>query len=266
MAFHRWQVGLDIQSQQLCAIVVQRRRTGWQLCDWWSQTLAQDALKNGVLQRSAALQKALQSLGKRLPRRYSLRVALPPQLVLQRTLPLPALSLREPALERYISAAAQHLFPVGAEALALDYRYHQHARQLSVTAARQAVISQWQTPLLESGMQPAVFELTSYALAQVAFSAGLGDNAALLLYRDGEWLWYCRACEPQSGAASVLASAILPADVTRFGCAPAQIRLPPGYLPFSPLSLFTFHPPPLPPSAAEFCIAAGLALREEDHP
>lgn len=46
---------------------------------------------------------------KRLPLRYSLRVGLPAQLVLQQPLSPPELPLKEPALSRFIRAAAQRL-------------------------------------------------------------------------------------------------------------------------------------------------------------
>ena len=270
MPFQTWQVGLDIQNTQLCALAVQRRRGGWQLCRWWQQGLPQDTLRNGVLQSSPELQAALRKLHRQLPYRYSLRVGLPAQLVLQRPLALPTQHLQEPALGRYVTAAAQRLFPVEPDALALDYRASEADRQLYVTAARRDVIAQWLAPLQQSALQPAVFELTTHALALTAQAAGLAEDAALLLYHDTQWLWYSRASENLVGTASLETAAealpqrCFPQARTLYGCAPSHIPLPAIFSSFSPLRLFTFQQPPLPQQDAPFCIAAGLALRPED--
>lgn len=270
MAFQTWQVGLDIQNTQLCALAIQRRRGGWQLCRWWQQGLPQDTLRNGVLQSSPELQAALRTLRQQLPQRYSLRVGLPAQLVLQRPLALPAQRLQEPALGRYVTAAAQRLFPVEPEALTLDYRASAADSQLYVTAARQEVIAQWLTPLRQSALQPAVFELTTHALALVAQAAGLAENAALLICHDAQWLWYSRASETLVGSAGLettaeaLTQRCFPQADALYGCAPPPVALPDAFAPFTPFSLFTYQQPPLPPQEAAFCIAAGLALRPED--
>lgn len=270
MAFQTWQVGLDIQNTQLCALAIQRRRGGWQLRRWWQQALPQDTLRNGVLQSSPALLAALRQLKQQLPRRSSLRVALPDRLVLQRPLPLPAQRLQEPGLARYVTAAAQQLFPVEPEALALDYRASEAARQLYVTAARREAIDQWLAPLQESGLRPAVLEPTTCALAQVAQAAGLPHHAGVLLHRHTQWLWYCRASDRLAGSASLemtaeeTAQRCFPQASILYGCAPAHIALPAAFLRFSPCRLFYWRQPPLPQQEAAFCIAAGLALRPED--
>jgi len=272
MAFQTWQVGLDIQNTQLCALALQRRRGGWQLCRWWQQGLPQDTLRNGLLQSSPELQAALRDLQRQLPQRYSLRVALPAQLVLQRPLALPAQRLQEPALGRYVTAAAQRLFPVEPDALALDYRASEADRQLYVTAARREAIAQWLAPLQQSALRPAVFELATHALAQTALAAGLAEDAALLLYQDAQWLWYSRASEGLVGsavadsAAETLPSRYFPQARALYGCAPSSVALPDAFTPFSPLQLFAYRQPPLPQQEAAFCIAAGLALRPEDCP
>lgn len=270
MPFRTWQVGLDIQNTQLCALAIQRRRDGWQLRRWWRQGLPQDTLRNGVLQSSPELQTALRKLQQQLPQRYTLRVGLPAQLVLQRPLPLPAQRLQEPALGRYVTAAAQRLFPVEPDALALDYRASDAGRQLYVTAARREAIAQWLAPLQQSALQPSVFELTTHALALVAHAAGLAENAALLLCHDNQWLWYSRTSDNLAGYADLettpeeLAQRCFPLASALYGCVPSHRVLPASFAPFSPLRLFTYQQPPLPQQEAAFCIAAGLALRPED--
>lgn len=77
MAFQTWQVGLDIQNGQLCALGIQRRRNGWQLRHWWQHTLPQDTLRNGLVQRPDAIVALLQRWRRQLPSRISLRVGFP---------------------------------------------------------------------------------------------------------------------------------------------------------------------------------------------
>lgn len=270
MPFQTWQVGLDIQNTQLCALAVQRRRNGWQLCHWWRQALPQDTLRNGVLQTSPALLHALKELGRQLPRRYSLRVGLPPQLVLQRPLPLPARQLHEPALGRYVTAAARQLFPVEPEVLSLDYRTSQEEGPLYVTAARRVVINQWVEPLQRAGLQISVLELSTRALAIVANAAGLANDHVLMVRQDYQWLWHCRASDPLAGSASLdtgleeLSQQFVTYASRVHCCVPGSISLPSTLSRFSPLPLFLYRQPPQPADESAFCIAAGLALRTED--
>ncbi|MCZ4059962.1 pilus assembly protein PilM [Pantoea sp. LMR881] len=267
MAFHTWQIGLDIQNRQLCALAVQRRREGWQLCHWWQQRLPQDTLRNGVLQSSPELLAALTTWRKRLPKRYSLRVGLPEQLVLQRCLPLPAQPLREPALRCYVQAAAQKLFPVAPEALALDYRLDSQSGQLCVTAARQAVIDQWLAPLRQAGLKPSIFDLTTHALQKVTEVAQLSPGCVLVLPRETGWLW-CEgrgvACSSDVATLAELQQ-LFPQPMKIYLCDTAENARAREAEPFSPFALLRYQQPPLPDCSGEFTLAAGLALRKDDH-
>ncbi len=268
MAFQRWQIGLDIQNGQLCALGIERRRHGWQLRHWWQQALPHDTLRNGVLQTSALLQEMLTRWQRHLPKRYSLRVGLPPQLVLQRTLPLPETSLREPALSRYVAASAPRLFPVEASTLSLDYRLAGAANQLQVTAARREVITQWLSPLLQAGLRPDVFELSSLALMQVAMRLPLQPQQLLVHPLGEHWLWTIAGEDATSGASSdALTLAHLyetfPQIKTVFCTSPhllpeAEVQR------VKPLALLRYRQAPLPAQEGDFAIALGLALRPED--
>ncbi|WP_130832312.1 pilus assembly protein PilM [[Erwinia] mediterraneensis] len=274
MAFQMWQIGLDIQNGQLCALGIQRRREGWQLRHWWQQPLAQDTLRNGVLQSSAWLLEQLQQWRKQLPQRISLRVGLGPQLVLQRPLALPEQSLREPELSRYVHAAAKRLFPIEPEALALDYRPLDHdTKQLYVTAARRAAIARWLEPLRQAGLLPEVFELTPMALAIVAREARLPSGSVLVHQLSDHWLWYIHdddtaACS--SGFCddiadfSQLQQRHFPAARQVWFSAASATPAPAGTLLFSPFALLQHVQPPLPSSGHAFTLALGLAMRRDD--
>ncbi|WP_271461197.1 type IV pilus biogenesis protein PilM [Pantoea leporis] len=268
MAFQRWQIGLDIQNGQLCALGIERRRHGWQLRHWWQQTLPQDTLRNGVLQTTPALLDMLGRWQRHLPRRYSLRVGLPPQLVLQRTLPLPETSLREPALGRYVAASAQRLFPVEPASLSLDYRSPGKDAPLYVTAARREVITQWLTPLKQAGLRPDVFELSSLALTQIAMRLPLRHNHLLIHPLSDHWLWTLVGESTTSGAATeplTLAQLreTFPQMESVF-CTSTQVLPEEQVKRFKPFSLLHYLQPPLPAQEGIFAIALGLALRPED--
>lgn len=268
MAFHTWQIGLDIQNRQICALALQPYRDGWQLRHWWQQRLPQDTLRNGVLQSSPELLAALTDWRQRLPRRYSLRVALPVQLVLQRLLPLPTQPLSEPALGHYVQAAARRLFPLEPEALALDYRSEAPGKPLCVTAARLEVIDQWAAPLLQAGLVPQVFELTTEALKRLAQQAGLGAGSVLVLQQEDRWLWSDAQTATDAGEANsldALHQQAFPRASHLFVCASQPTAWPAGATPFSPLDLLRYKQPPLPEHSGAFALATGLALRTKDY-
>lgn len=268
MAFQRWQIGLDIQNGQICALGIERRRHGWQLRHWWQQTLPQDTLRNGVLQTTPALLDMLGRWQRHLPKRYSLRVGLPPQLVLQRTLPLPETSLREPALSRYVAASAQRLFPVEPASLSLDYRLPGKASQLCVTAARREVIAQWLAPLQQAGLKPDVFELSSLALTQIAMRMPLRHNQLLIHPLSDHWLWTLAGESTSSGAATepltfALLHETFPQMETVF-CTSTAVLPEEQVQRCQPLTLLHYLQPLLPAQEGDFTVALGLALRPED--
>lgn len=268
MAFQRWQIGLDIQNGQLCALGIERRRHGWQLRHWWQQPLPHDTLRNGVLQTTPQLQEMLARWQRHLPKRYSLRVGLPPQLVLQRTLPLPDTSLSEPEISRYVASSLSRLFPVEPASLSLDYRAAGNAPQLCITAARREAIAQWLAPLQDAGLRPDVFELSSLALTQIAMRMPLQRDHLLVHPVSDHWLWTLASDQISSGAGS--APLTLPQLRETFPLASAIFCTAPQRLSGAdvmdckPLSLLQYRQPPLPVHEGEFSIALGLALRPED--
>lgn len=267
MAFHTWQIGLDIQNRQICALALQPQRDGWQLRHWWQQRLPQDTLRNGMLQSSPELLAVLTAWRQRLPRRYSLRVGLPVQLVLQRRLSLPSQPLHEPALGHYVQAAARRLFPLEPDALALDYRHDDVGGQLCVTAARLEVIDQWAAPLLQAGLTPQVFELTTGALKRLAQQARLPAGSVLLLQQDERWLWSDGQTAADAGDAvsiEALQQQAFPQASRILACASQPVTWPAAVTPFSPFDLFQYKQPPLPANPGAFALATGLALRIKD--
>lgn len=274
MAFQTWQVGLDIQNGQLCAIGIQRRRNGWQLRHWWQHTLPHDTLTHGLVQRPDIVIQILRRWRPLLPSRIALRVGFPPQLVMQRQLALPAGQQHDVESRDYIEAAARRFFPVGPEALALDYRrVSGRPATLMVTAARREVLQSWLDCFTPLGLTPQVMDLAVSGLCALANAMAQAPDATLVHRLYDHWLWYSPAHSeqpwgwcPLSDAAdfSLLRERSLSSAGQVWYSSALDEPLPAGTLALSPFTTLRFLQPPLPLCAGAFALAVGLALRPED--
>lgn len=273
MAFQTWQVGLDIQNGQLCALGIQYRRNGWQLRHWWQHALPHDTLTNGLVQRPDPLIPLLRQWRKRLPRQISLRVGFPARLALQHALALPQTSLREPERSSYIAAAAKRFFPIEPEKLALDYRQTAaDSGQLWLTAARLDAVHGWLSVLKTAGLNPRVLELAPAALFALAQSLRLSPDAVLVHRLPDHWLWFGTRLQPPWGWCPAYDAANLAAlrekylvnAATLYYSSALPEALPADALWLEPLAAFAFKSLPLPAYSGAFALAAGLALRPED--
>ncbi|WP_145490997.1 type IV pilus biogenesis protein PilM [Yersinia rohdei] len=289
-----WQVGLDIQIEAIRALAVVRRRYGWQLRYWWSQTLPSGVLREGILQQPDRVSDKLKLLRKQLPRHISLRIALPAQRILQQTLPAPDRRLREPEREGFINAAASRLFPVNSQELALDYRSGATSGdELLITAARQSEVQQWQTCLQQAGLSSNIIDITPCALRYMATAAGLSGAYYLVHRLANEWLWVSSAELPfdfgvvaidadESDSPALLSKGANPLSTllmqlhSRYagqGDAPLKMYYsstvaetpPENTIAWLPFTAFTHYQPPLPSLPAAFTLAGGLALRPADY-
>ncbi|MGQ6225475.1 type IV pilus biogenesis protein PilM, partial [Serratia sp. IR-2025] len=168
-----WQVGLDIQIDCVRAVAAQRRRNGWQLRHWWQQALPQAVLRDGCLEPSEFLIRALRQWRVKLPRHISLRIALPAQRVLQQRMARPDARLREPERSDYIGGHGLKQFPLDGQTLALDYRAAPaDEATLLLTAARRQELQQWLHCLRQAGLHPQAVDITPCALRVMATGAG----------------------------------------------------------------------------------------------
>ncbi|MGQ6114221.1 type IV pilus biogenesis protein PilM, partial [Serratia sp. IR-2025] len=168
-----WQVGLDIQIDCVRAVAAQRRRNGWQLRHWWQQALPQAVLRDGCLEPSEFLIRALRQWRVQLPRHISLRIALPAQRVLQQRMARPDARLREPERSDYIGGHGLKQFPLDGQTLALDYRAAPaDEATLLLTAARRQELQQWLHCLRQAGLHPQAVDITPCALRVMATGGG----------------------------------------------------------------------------------------------
>ena len=275
MAFQTWQVGLDIQNGQLCAIGIQRRRNGWQLRHWWHYKLPHDTLRNGLVQRPDIVIDVLRRWQRLLPSRISLRIGFPPQLVMQRQLALPALPLQGAAYTQYIQAAAKRVFPVDPATLALDYRQQEEgSRALTLSATRKEALQSWLNCLQHIGRLPDVVELTPSALMVLAQALSLAADTVLVHRLADHWLWYAPTHDAQPwGWCPVAESAdfvalqqrCLPEHSTIWYSSTLSEPLPAGTKQLMPLAALQYLQPPLPADAGAYALALGLALRPGDY-
>ena len=274
MAFQTWQVGLDIQNGQLCALAVQRRRNGWQLRHWWQHTLPHDTLSHGLVQRPDIVAAVLQRWRACLPSRIDLRVGFPPQLVMQRQLSLPAMRLREPAHSHYIRAAAKRFFPIEPDALALDFRLTDGSEErLTLTATRREALQSWLGCLEKVKLLPQVMDLTPSALSVLARTLAFDTDTTLVHRLNDHWLWYAPQDRERSWGWCPLSDVpdflslrqrhLPPAGRVCYSAA-QQETLPEGTTALSPFAALRFFQPPLPLYSGAFALAVGLALRPKD--
>ncbi|RTF18783.1 pilus assembly protein PilM, partial [Serratia marcescens] len=189
-----WQVGLDIQIDCVRAVAAQRRRNGWQLRHWWQQALPQAVLRDGCLEPSEFLIRALRQWRVQLPRHISLRIALPAQRVLQQRMAQPDVRLREPERSDYIGGHGVKQFPLDGQTLALDYRTAPaDEAALLLTAARRQELQQWLHCLRQAGLHPQAVDITPCALRMMATAAGVPPAAGLMHRLEREWLWVAPA-------------------------------------------------------------------------
>lgn len=275
-----WQVGLDIQSHSIRALAAQRRRNGWQLRHWWQYLPPKSVLRDGYLDDPETLIAVLKPWRTRLPRHISLRIALPAQRALQQTLPLPDHRLGEPVRHAYITDQGLKQFPFESQTLVMDYRQASpNVHQLLLTAARKQELEQWVQCLQQANLQPQAIDITPCTLYMMAKFAGVPPTAALLHRLESEWLWVASRTEPfaygvvpmmkSTGVQQVLAEmrSVRPAlaETEIYYSTVLDELLPEGVIPWSPFTAFSQLHPPLPLLPMAFVLAAGLALRPEDH-
>lgn len=283
MAYHHWQVGLDIQNGCLRALAVLRRRHGWQLRQWWQIPLPADTLREGSLHHSDALCDVLTQWRRGLPRRISLRVGFPAQRVLQQLMAAPDSRLREPERGWYIDHQAACQFPIGRESLVLDYRSEpQSPGSLLITAAKREEVAQWQHCLHRAGLSPDVLDIVPCALRTMAQLAGVASDSLLLHRLDTEyWLWVSPLSQPLSFGVISQEVATDSGDIVtcvsnHYIGKRGEITYYSGEcgedMPLSVHPLASWSPfdilhqayPPLPLNPSQFVVAGGLALRADD--
>lgn len=274
----KWQVGLEIKPNHLCIVACQYHRRSWRLC--FVESLAFEAVwswENDSISHNEWL-PLLKTLRNQLPKNHSLRICLPPDLVLSHELKLAKTLNNRTVLYNYVLAAITQLFPDTAEKLVADYCVINSAvPSMQLTLARKATVSQLTQLFTEANLCLDVIELMPCALLPLCRMVGLGQHSLLLYQTALFWCWvYHDKQGLQAGWAhrahyenpALCCQRLIGADQHQqwfFSDSPQTI--PPGFMLFNPLaSLFKNSVAFIPAETqANYLLACGLALREEDH-
>lgn len=187
MMFSGWQVGLDIQTEGVRAVAVQRHRQGWQLRHWWHLRFPTEVFTDNILSQPAVLFDVLDSWRKQLPHRHRLRVSFPAQRTLQRQIPTPDEDICEAVREDYVAYNSSQQLQMPAAQLCCDY--FEQDGVLNVIAARQSDINTLLSCLKSVRLYPHMVTPCDKILHAVP--AGCYPKECLyLVHEEPEyWLW-----------------------------------------------------------------------------
>ncbi|MDR0805435.1 MAG: pilus assembly protein PilM [Enterobacteriaceae bacterium] len=290
-----WQVGLDIQENGFYALAVQRQRYGWQLRHWCFQPVYSTQSQVMMPVISAEMIPLLRQWRRKLPKRISVRIALPASSILQQSIPLPEQKLSRQEQSWLVDASLSKLFPLAAKELAIDYRVvnsinsaylmtekPEQPDEIVVSAARRAEVQQWLGALAQADIFPEIIDTVPCVLRAMAESAGVVQNDLLFHQLTRQFLLVSSAKQPffyrlqpneMMNSVERIASAIqiyqqvsgvIAAQVGYSGL-DSDMPLPPNVNRWSPLAALQQLSAPLPDSPHQFVLACGLALRQEDN-
>ncbi|HEY3588886.1 MAG TPA: pilus assembly protein [Buttiauxella sp.] len=269
MMFDTWQIGLDIQYENIRAVAVQRQRQGWQLRHWWHLSLPEGTFRDGLLTNAEAFTKTLADWRKELPLRHQLRVSFPTQRTLQRPVPAPDKRLSEPASEAYIARATARQLQMSPAQLCWDYLASQDvAGSHLIVAARQTDVAALLKNLAAVRLYPVTVTPAASALPTLITPCHLEACQYLVHRENTHWLWASTDATPRWGwtdANTVLTISDLCQQLTTEpeAVALSQVHsepLPVGILPLDAWGALSRLQPPLPRHGGMFTVAIGLAI------
>ncbi|MEQ5318308.1 pilus assembly protein PilM [Providencia vermicola] len=184
----KWNIGIDIYQNKIQLVATKQRRKYWSLCECWQQQLPFEITESSDPEQHQILLKVLTQWRQKLPKNCTVSIALPAVRTLKQQLSLPnQVHLQQPELSWYLQSQAKKCFPMNVHELAIDYRViNQH---VYLNGARKADITFWQNLLTQSGFNLLAIDVAPVALRYVARHCQLPDDAWLVHYRQGEWLW-----------------------------------------------------------------------------
>ncbi|WP_048957369.1 hypothetical protein [Enterobacter bugandensis] len=136
MAFKTWQTGVHIQQDKVLITALVRERGGWCLRRWWAISLAEGIIRDGKICQPEALADALRDWRKALPHYHRVFLSFPAARTLQKTLPRPALALRDSEQLSWMGAALSRELEMSTESLCFDYTQDTFSNTFHVTAAQ----------------------------------------------------------------------------------------------------------------------------------
>ncbi|WP_048959282.1 DNA utilization protein HofM [Enterobacter bugandensis] len=190
MAFKTWQTGVHIQQDKVLITALVRERDGWCLRRWWAISLAEGIIRDGKICHPEALADTLRDWRKALPHYHRVFLSFPAARTLQKTLPRPALALRDSEQLSWMGAALSRELEMSTESLCFDYTQDTFSNTFHVTAAQNKEI---QTLLdLAKTLRLRLATITPDASALANLLPALAPTQCVA-WRDAHyWLWAMR--------------------------------------------------------------------------
>lgn len=255
MAFKIWHTGVHIQQDKILAVALARDKAGWSLRRWWQLPLAVDTVSEGQILKPEQLTATLGEWRQMLPLHHRIFLAFPASRTIQRSLPRPAMTLRDSEQVAWITSAMSRELDMAPDALRFDYAEDTFSQTFRVTAAQNKEISL----LLELArkLRLRLATVTPDAGALAHFLPFLTAPAQCIAWRDrDQWLWAMRHQWGRRGLAEAPdaehLAALLALNVEEIVCCEAGR--------FDPWSILTRCQPPLPENGADFSVALALAM------
>lgn len=280
-----WQVGIDIQAQQILAVAASQQSTGWSLKQWWQLPLPSGVFCKDRLQKPERLIDTLRLWQQQLPQTYRLVCALPAALALQANLVLSE-EQQKTAIDSVIQQSLNTLFPLPEQELLYDYCYpEENHSSLLITIARRVVVDEWLAIFSRAQLFPTVLEIIPCVLRSLARQQQQHPLALLLSLQSSQAVVITPLVASSQFTILPLNAPLLTTSyrwcVDHCGVTPTACLISGSRehcadcLASSPLPVSWWNPfihtttslPCLPDERQEFAIACGLATRlsVEDH-
>jgi len=254
MAFKIWHTGVHIQQDKVLAVALVREKSGWGLRRWWQLPLTEGIIRDGQILQPEQLAAALREWRQTLPHQHQIFLAFPAARTLQRTLPRPAMTLRDSEQTAWIASALSRELEMAPEALRFDYAEDTFSQTFQITAAQNKEID----ALLELArvLRLQLTTITPDAGALTHLLPFVQTPAQCIAWRDrDQWLWAMRHQWGRRGLAEApdveRLAALLALRVEEIACCDMAS--------FDPWCVVPHRQPPLPENGADFSVALALA-------
>lgn len=255
MAFKTWQTGVHIQQDKVLVVALTRERSGWRLRRWWALPLAEGIILDGKICQPEQLVDALRDWRRTLPHYHRVFLSFPAARTLQKSLPRPAIALRDSEQLSWLGAALSRELEMPTDALCFDYAQDTFSNTFHVTAAQNKEIETLLTLAKTLRLRLVTITPDAGALANLLPAVA---PAQCVAWRDKhQWLWAMRhqwgrrfTTEAENVTELAALLALSPEDIALFD----TVR--------NPWDTLARCQPPLPECGADYTIALALAMSE----
>lgn len=255
MAFKTWQTGVHIQQDKVLAVALTREKSSWALRRWWQIPLAPDIVRDGQIRQPEQLVAALSPWRRELPRQHRIFIAFPAARTLQKSLPRPAMALRDSEQASWIASALSRELEMAPDALRFDYAEDTFSQSFAVTAAQSKEIAVLLDLAQQLRLQLAAITPDASALAH--YLPFLTFPAQCVVWRDEhQWLW---AMRHQWGRKAFHEAPSIGQLAALLALQPQEIALCDTAV-FDPWQAVSRRQPPLPECGDSFTVALALAM------